>query len=292
MVLLAAAGFGTIAVFGKFGFDVGLNNPTMLGFRFLLASVVLLAFIGITGKAEVLQGRQLYAAIGLGLAYAVLTALFFWGLVYITAGLAVITLYVYPVWVYFISVTLLGEQLTRLKLIAIVVAMGGVIAIVGVDIDAIDVRGIALVLGASVAYAIYTTGNRVVVADIDADVLATFAMTVCGVFFLGYGSATNTLFIPASLEQWGVILGLALVGTAAPIALFVHGLELVEASRASVLTLAEPPVAVILGILLLGEVLTLGVVIGGSMVLLGVLMIQRDRTTTRPAAGLPPDDGG
>lgn len=290
MVLLAAAGFGTIAIFGKFGFEVGLNNPTMLGFRFLLAAILLLAYLGGTGQFEVITGRPLWVAIGLGVAYAALTAAFFWGLVYIPAGLAVITLYTYPVYVYIISVTLLNEEITRLKLIAMVVALGGVVAIVGIDFGGLDLRGIGLVMLAAVAYALYTTGSRVAVAESEADVLAAIAIVVCALIFLGHGAITNELFMPSSMEQWGVVVGLAVIGTAAPIALFVNGLELVEASRASILTLAEPPVAVFLGIVLLGEVLTAGVVIGGTMVLLGILLIQRDRTTARPAAGPPVEE--
>lgn len=290
LVLLAAAGFGTIGIFGKVGFAVGLNNPTLLTFRFLIAAAILLAVLLATGRGGVVTGRPLAVAVLLGLAYAALAAGFFWGLVYIPAGLAAITLYTYPVYVYLIAITLLGEGLTRLKLVAIVLAIGGVLAIVGLDIDGLDLRGIALVSLAAVSYALYTTGSRAAVADIDADVLATVAIAVTAGVFLVYGLASDTVFVPTSVDQWAVIVGLAIVGTAVPIVLFVHGLERVEASRASILTMAEPPVTVVLGVLLLGEVLTAGILLGGTMILAGVVLIQHDRATTRPAAGPPPAD--
>ncbi len=292
LVLLAAAGFGTIGIFGKVGFEAGLNNPTILTFRFLIAGALLLAFLAVTGRGEVITGRPLYVAIGLGLAYAVLSGGFFWGLVFIPAGLAAITLYTYPVYVYLISVTLLNEQLTWLKIVAILLTLGGVLAIVGLDIGGVDLRGVLLVLLAAMSYAIYTTGSRVAVADTDADVLAAVAIVVTALVFLVYGLVSETVFVPHSFEQWGVIVGLAIVGTAAPIVLFVHGLELVEASRASILSMAEPPVTVFLGILLLDEIVTPGIVIGGTLILVGILLIQRDRATARPAAGTLVDDRG
>lgn len=290
LILLAAIGFGTIGIFGKLGFDAGLNNPTILTFRFLIATVFLTAFLWFTGRGEVVTGKPLYIATGLGIAYALLAAGFFWGLVYITAGLASITLYTFPIYVYLISVVLLGERLTGLKLIAIVLAIGGVLAIVGLDVGNIDLRGIVLVSLAAMAYAIYTTGSRVAVADIDADVLATVAIGVSAAVFLLYGLISGTVFLPAGIDQWGVILGLALFGTAIPIVLFVHGLELIEASRASIVAMAEPPVTVILGVVLLGEILTIGILIGGTMILIGILLIQRDRTVARPAVSLPTDE--
>ncbi|MFP4589915.1 MAG: DMT family transporter [Halobacteriales archaeon] len=287
MVLLAAAGFGTIAVFGKLGFAAGLNNATMLGFRFPIAAVVLWAVVLARRGLPRVPRRQAAGALGLGVAYTVLTGAFFWGLVYLTAGLAVITLYTYPIYVFIIAVVLLGEAVTRRKLVALLLAIGGVVVIVGLDTSGVDPLGLALVSAAAVAYAVYTTGSRVAVADLNPDVLSTLAMTGAAVLFAGYGLLSGTMFVPSSTDQWGVVIGLALLGTAAPITLFAYGLERVEASRASVLTTAEPPVAVALGVLLLDESLSPGVLVGGAMVLGGIVLIQSERTAAPPAVAPP-----
>lgn len=288
LVLTAAAGFGTLGIFGRVGYEVGLNTTTLLTYRFVIAAVLLVIYLAATGRGTSMRGRSLGLAVGLGLAYAVISGGYFAGLVYIPAGLAAITLYTYPVYVYLIAVVVLGERLTRLKLVAMLLAIGGIVAIVGADVQGVDLRGIALVMVAAVAYAIYTTGNRHVVGDLDADSLATLAVVTTAAVFLAYGLVADTLFVPSGTGQWGVIVGVALVGTAAPIVLFVHGLELVEASRASILAMAEPPVTVVLGIILLGEALTVGLVVGGSMILLGIILIQRDHASVRPAS--PPTD--
>lgn len=289
MVLLAAAGFGTIAVFGKLGFEVGLNNPTMLGWRFPLAALLLWGAIAARRGHRHLTRPSTAVALGLGVAYTVLTAAFFWGLLYITAGLAVITLYTYPIYVFAIAVVFLGEGVTRRKLLALVLAIAGVVIIVGLDTSVVDVRGLLLVSVAAVAYAIYTTGSRVAVADLRPDLLATVAMTGAAGLFAGYGLLTGTLVVPEGADQWGVVGGLALFGTALPVMSFAYGLERVEASRASVLTTLEPPVAVALGVVVLGEALSPGILVGGLLVLAGIVLIQTDRAVGRPA--VPATDG-
>lgn len=291
MVLLAAVGFGTIGIFGKLGFEAGLNNPTMLMFRFAIATVLLGLLLVRPGRSIRINKREFPVAIGLGVAYAVLAGGFFWGLIYIPAGLAAITLYTYPIYVFAISVVILGEVINRRKLTALALALFGIIAIVGLDTAGYDPRGLILVSLAAIAYAIYTTGSRVAVHNIEAEWLALFAVGTTSLVFLGFGLATDTLFIPYTLEQWTIIVGLAIFGTAAPIVLFVYGLGFIEASRASVLTTAEPPVTVFLGVIVLHEVLTVGILAGGAMILLGIILIQLDQRTTRPAVASTEGEG-
>lgn len=292
LVFLAATGFGTIAIFGKLGFDAGLNNPTLLSFRFLIAAVILWLALTVMTNAPRPRGRPLAIAAGLGVAYSLLTAGFFAGLVFITAGLAAITLYTYPIYVYVISVLALGETITRLKGVALALAIGGIVVIIGVDAAAIDLRGIVLVSIGALAYAVYTTGSRMATRTIHPGQLATIAMAVTAMIILTYGFAVDAIFLPTTLRQWGIIVGLGIVGTALPILLFVHGLRLLEASRASVITTFEPVVTVFLGVLVLAEPLTAGILVGGSLVLAGILLIQVDRPSARPAAGTPPQQPG
>ncbi len=279
LVLLAAVGFGTIAVFGTLATATGLNNPTLLTFRFALATALLVGYLAYRGDAAKPSGRRLPAMVGLGLAYAVLTAAFFRGLLSVPAGLATITLYTYPVYVFLIGAAVLDERLTVRKLVALAVAVVGVGLIVGVDAAGVDPMGIVLVSIAAMAYAVYTTGSRAAVETIGADRLATAAMATTGACFLAYGLATDTLFLPTTSRQWAIIVGLAVVGTVVPILLFVNGLRFVEAGRASIVSTIEPVVTVLLGIAVLGERLSPLILLGGTLVLVGVVLIRSGEPT-------------
>jgi drug/metabolite transporter (DMT)-like permease len=156
---------------------------------------------------------------------------------FVPAGVAGITFYTFPVYVYALSVTLLDEQLSARKVGALVLALSGVFLIVAGDGTGVDVAGIRLVLLAAFGNACYITGSRAALASIEAGVLAGTALTGTAVSFLGFGLVSGRLFVPAGVDQWLVVLG----------------------------------------ILLLGEVLTPAVAVGSGLVLSGVVVIQTDR---------------
>ena len=260
MVLFAAAGFGTLAIFGKFAEEAGLNTTTLLTFRFVVAAVLLWLGLVVWGRARLLSGRRLRAALALGVLYATFSALFFWGLLFVPAGVAGIAFYTYPVGVYVLSVTFLDEGLSGRKLVALVFALGGV----------------ALIVLAAAGYAGYITGSRAAVASVSADILTGVALIATALVFVAFGLGSGRLFLPTTVDQWVPILGTAVLGTTLPLFLYVSGLERIEASRAAVTSTVEPVVTVLLGISILDEAFTLSLVSGGALVLGGVLLIQTD----------------
>jgi len=276
MVLVASAGFGTLAIFGKFAEEAGLNTTTLLTYRFLLGTALLWVALAVWGRARLLPGRKLRIALGLGVLYAAFSALFFWGLLFVPAGIAGITFYTFPVFVYALSVTALDERLSPRKLGALVLALAGIFLIVGGDGSGIDPFGVGLVLLAAFGYACYITGSRAALASIEATVFAGTALIGTALSFLGFGLVSGRLIVPAGTDQWLLIFGIAVVGTALPLLLYASGLDRVEASRASIISTSEPVVTVLLGIALLGELLTPVVVAGGILVLAGVVLIQTD----------------
>lgn len=112
VVLVSAAGFGTLAVLGEYAFAAGLNIPSVLALRFGAASVVLWPLLLASRSTDALRlrGRTLGFALALGLlGYTGQSALFFWGLEYLTAGMTTLVLYTYPVFVLVLSRVALGE---------------------------------------------------------------------------------------------------------------------------------------------------------------------------------------
>lgn len=276
MVFTAAAGFGTLAIFGKLATAIGLNTESLLLFRFIVATALMWLVLWVTGRAKLLTGQQLGVALAVGVVYAVMTWLFFEGLKSLSAGIAAIIFYTYPVHVFVISSALLDERITRTKLFALVLSLVGVVLIIGVTPSGANVIGVALVLFAAIAYATYTTGSRVALSTLDTAQLTATAMIATTISMIPLGFLTGQLTVPAGVDEWGVVLGIAIVGTAVPIGLYVAGLNRIEASNASIIGTSEPLMTVLLGVILLGESVTLVTAIGGALVLLGVLMIQRD----------------
>ncbi len=276
MALVAAACFGTLAIFGKIAEDIGLGTTTLLTYRFVLGALLIWLGLALWGRARLLESDQRRVALALGLLYALFTGLYFWGLLYIPAGLTALVFYTYPIYVYVLAVWLLDESLSRYKLGALAVALVGVVLIVGGDADAVDTVGVALVMLAALGLAGYIVGSRAALATIDSDVLAGTALLGTAGAFLVFGVGSGRLTTPNGPDQWLVILGIASVGTAFPMFVYIAALDRIQASHASVLGTAEPLVAVVLGIVLLDEALGWLLFVGGALILVGVVIIQAD----------------
>lgn len=274
MVLVGSAGFGTLAIFGKFAAEASLNTTTLLTYRFSFGTALLWLGLVLWGRARLLPRVKLWTALGLGLLYAVFSGLFFWGLLFVPAGVAGITFYTFPVYVFVISALVLDESISKRTLGALALAVGGVVLIVGGDAASFDTVGIGLVLLAALGYAGYITASRAALASTDADLLAGTAMVATTLSFLGFGLVSGRLFVPTGETQWLIIVGISVIGTALPILLYVSGLDRIEASHASVLSTAEPVATVLLGVVLLGETLTISLLVGGLLVVAGIVAMQ------------------
>ena len=275
LVVVSALGFGTLGIFGKLAAAAGLSIPTVLTFRFLFATVLVWSWLGVRGRLRLLSGRDLLVGLGLGcFGYATMSLLYFLGLEYLTAGLTGIVLYTYPVFVVALAVAVLGEPVTKRTLVALVVALAGVVLITGADPAGADPRGVAIVLFAAIVYATYIVVSRQTLATVDSQTLTAHVLPAATVSFLVFGGATGRLQMPTTSESWLIIAGIAVVATVVPIVAFFAGLSRIGASRTSIVSTIEPAGTLALGALVLGEPVTLVTLGGGALVVVGVVLVE------------------
>ncbi|ELY40672.1 DMT family transporter [Natronorubrum sulfidifaciens] len=276
-VLISAVGFGTLGIFGVLAAEEGLSIPAVLALRFSIATVVVWTILRIRGRFRLLTGRTLAIALALGgIGYATQSGLYFFGLEFMTAGMVAIVLYTYPAFVVCIVAITNPERVTRHLLIALSLSVAGVALITGADPAGVDPRGIAIVLGAALAYSLYIVVSQQALVTVDAELLTAFVLPAAAVTFVVFGAGTDTLTMPATVTAWGVTVAIAVVATVIPVLTFFAGIAKIGASRASVISTAEPAVTVALGALLLGEPVTIVTVVGGTLVITGVILIQRE----------------
>lgn len=276
MVLVAATGFGTLAIFGKLAEAAGLTRPTLLFFRFLIAAGIVWAVLVARREAQFLSGEPLRATAVLGVIYALLTLSYFWGLSFMTASLTSIVFYTYPIWVFVLSVLLLDEQLTRPVVAALGLAIAGVVLVIGIDTATVSLFGLGLVLVAAVGYAIYNVAGRALTADTSPRLLTAHVLVVA-MAIIGIRWVQAGINLPRTPTHWWIILGIGILGTGAPLLLLYEGLRRIEATHASILGTAEPVSTVIIGVAFLGEALPLRTVAGGLLILAGVTLVQTTR---------------
>lgn len=277
LVLVSAVGFGTLGIFGLYAQQAALSIPTVLAVRFLLAAVVVWALLAARGRVRLLRGRTLAIAFGLGaFGYATQSGLYFVGLEFMTAGLVAIVLYTYPAFVVVIAIGVLDERATPAMIAALCLALGGVALVTGADPAGASLIGVAVVLGAAMAYSAYITVSRALLVRVEPLVLTAHVLPAAGITFVAVGALTGELAVPTAPSAWLILLCIAVLATALPVVTFFAGLQYVGASRAGIISTVEPPVTVALGAVLFAEPVTTATIVGGALVLLGVVVLERE----------------
>jgi len=164
-----------------------------------------------------------------------------------------------------------GERVSGLRLIGLLIGMGGVVALLGLDVGGDEQRllGAALVLLAATGYAASALLiKRPTIA----------ALPSLGVVTVECVTATIVLSplavtrLPSKIPDLEVIVSLFVLGlicTALAYLIFFALVAEVGASRGTVITYVNPVVSVFLGVTLLGEPLTVAIFVGFLMIIVG-----------------------
>jgi DME family drug/metabolite transporter len=202
------------------------------------------------------------------------------------AALASILLYTAPAWVALGAALWLGERITRRKLAALALTVGGValVALAGSGGDAGVVRPSAPALGwglvAGLAYAsYYLFGKRYFTRypppTVFAYALPTAALALWPV----------VRFAPKGALAWATIAFIAVVPTYLAYLVYGIGLRRVDATRAATIATLEPVVAAGLAYAFWGEALGALGYAGAALVLAGVLAATAGAHAPEPRGG-------
>lgn len=185
-----------------------------------------------------------------------------------------------PIFAGMIGYFIYNERLSRRWFTATALALAGcaLLTFAGDSGDAleggVDTLGLLLAISAGASYAIYTAASKSLLATYTPD-------AVMAVFFSGGALLLAPLLLGQSLAWVAdpagalVIVHLGLMTVAVAYGLFARGLMRVPAAVAVTLTLAEPLTAGLLGVLLLGERLSLAGWLGVGLLLLGLWWLVR-----------------
>jgi drug/metabolite transporter (DMT)-like permease len=231
----------------------------------------------------------------LGIGDAMNVVLFFAAYQKTTVAIAVLTHYLTPIFVAVAAPLVLREKARPRTFFAVGVAFAGLVLLLEpwrVDLGRGDVVGAALGAGSAVFYASNVLVNKRLVKAFSGSEL---------MFFHGL-VATPLLFALVPRAEYANVssdaLRVVFLGAFGPGALggllFVWGLRRIAASHASVLTLLEPFVAVVLAAAVLGESLGLVCFLGGALILGGAIAVVTGPSQDRgpgPSPNTTPNDG-
>ncbi|MBN2146022.1 MAG: EamA family transporter [Anaerolineales bacterium] len=271
-IITSAASFGTLAIFGRYAYQAGLDTPTLLFLRFTSAAL-LMALVMLLRRQPLPRGRALLLLIAMGgIGYVAQSFCYLTAIKFASAGLVALLLYLYPTFVALLSVLILKARLTRPKVIALVFATIG--TALTANPQGGEWTGILLALSAAAIYAVYIIVGARVMQQVSPLQSSTVIFASAGAVFAPL-SLLNGLHWPQSLSGWWPVAAVSIVATIIPVFTFLAGLQRIGPTDASMLSTFEPIVTVLLAALLFSERLSLLALLGGGFILAAVLILVR-----------------
>lgn len=272
LIAISAASFGTLAIFGRFAYEDGMDIFTILFLRFGV-SAAFMTMILLLRKEQFPRGRILAQLVGMGaLGYVGQSFSYLTAINYASAGLVALLLYLYPIFVAVLSTVFLNEKLTRIKVTALMLALFGTALTVGPAGG--QMAGILLAISAALIYSIYIIVGTNVMKHVSAVQSSTVIFASAGIVY-GLLTLSNGAHFPADNSGWLAMSGIILISTIIPVVTFLAGLERIGPTNAAMLSTLEPVVTVLLAAWLFGERLMPIVMVGGGLILAAVILLTK-----------------
>ncbi len=272
LIAISAASFGTLAIFGRFAYENGMDTFTVLFLRFGV-SASFMTVILLLRKEHLPRGRILAQLIGMGaLGYVGQSFLYMTAIKYASAGLVALLLYLYPMFVFILSVFVLHEKATMIKITALILALIG--SALTVNPNGGQLLGGLMAIGGALIYSIYIIVGTNVMKHVSPVQSSLVIFASAGAVF-GMLAFSNGTHFPSTSFGWLAMLGIIIVSTIIPVVTFLAGLERIGPTNAAMLSTIEPIVTVLLAAWLFGDKLLPIVMVGGGLILVAVILLTR-----------------
>lgn len=275
-VLAAAAGYSTLPVLVKLALAAGARIWPLVAWRFLVAAVVVWAYVGLTGRRLPPQ-RSVWALLALGAVYSGDAIAFLVGLQWVPAATASLIFFTYPALVVVLAALVLGQRLSVPRMVAVILTVAGCALTAGAGLHGGEPRGIVLILLGVLLIALFVVAGDPVMRDLPAHGASAVVLTGTAMVALLAAGLTGGMDLGGGREAALLTALVGLLATALPVTLFLAGIKGIGAGRAAIYSTVEPALTVLLAAWLLAERLTWGQLLGGALILAGVLWLRVER---------------
>ena len=263
--------FGSIGIFVK---NINLPSIEIAFLRAVIGSLFLLCS-GLIMKQKIslkLIKENILILILSGTFLGLNWILLFQAYKYTTISNATLSYYFAPVFVIILAPVILKEKLTVIKILSIIMAMGGLFLIVSARSSNIagdynHIIGIMYGLSAAVLYASVILMNKFIkkLSGFDSTLIQLVVATVVLLPSIIYKGNLNLGNIDAL--TWIFILIIGILHTGIAYLLYFSSVKEVKGQSIAILSYIDPISAVIMASIFLGETITLVKIIGGILIL-------------------------
>ena len=273
LLLLSALGFTIAIIFANMAYRDGMDVHTINLARYFATVVLLFLFQIIRGRNLKLPPRERYTSLALGISVFMMGIGYLGAIQYIPISLAVLLFYTAPFLVTIIARFTENEPLTNIRLIAILMAFVGLgLALKIQSVHTLNWRGVAFGFLSALGCASFVITSSLTLRTVDPQAVNFHCLAggtaLFAVFLIFMGGPTGTFTLQAFLKVGGSAVALT-VGYVT----FFAGLGIIGPVKTSMLLNAEPIYTIILAAILLGDRLSFIQWVGGTLVIMGIILI-------------------
>lgn len=284
--MLGVLGFSVKAILIKLAYAWHpVDALTLLALRMLFSApffAVLAWWAARQATSTPLQPADWRSVLWLGfIGYYLASLLDFLGLMYISAALERLVLFLYPTMVVLLSALLLGTPVTRRSVVALALPYAGILLVFAHDLVVTGAAkalwtGSSLVFGSAFFYALYLVRSGSVIGRLGPLRFVSFGMLASAGFVLVHFFLTRDaemLVVPPSV--YALSLAMAVFSTVLPTLLVAEAIRRIGANASSLIGSLGPVFTIGLGVVVLDEPLHLVQLAGAALVLVGVTLVTR-----------------
>ena len=275
--IISGVSFGMIPLFSIPVIAAGMDNVSILVYRFLFGSAAMLAILLLRKTNMRVSLSELLRIVLLAIFYITTALATLECYKYLSSGIATALVYTDPIWCALIGLAFLGDKFSIKLTSSILLASLGVMMMTGVfsGDGTFSMIGLLLGLASGLAYGIYLIlVPRLKVKHI-ASLKLTFYVFFTGMWLLiAYSLMTNggVEEVPDS-SCWLDLALLGLIPTAISNICVTVSLKLIDSTIVAILGAFEPLTAMVVGVVILGEPLGFIGVFGGMLILVAVAIL-------------------
>ena len=268
--------WGSTWLFIKIGLK-DLPPLTFAGIRFVIASAILIAIVAVRRLpfSDLITNWRLLALTGV-LSFSFNYGFIFWGEQYISSGLAALHQATIPAFgLVFAHFYLPGERITPRKVTGVVLGILGVGVVFSNQLTVGEEKSLAGCVAIVLSSIIVAYSNVLVKArgkHIDPVIMAAGQMLfgLVPLLVIGISLEGNPVYYRWTMRAVVSLFYLAIVGSVIAFVLYYWLVRKIDVTKSMLIALVTPVVAVIVGIIVLGERINWRTLLGGAMIISGI----------------------
>lgn len=260
--------------------SLGLGPADALVIRYVPVALIWMIVLAVTGGWRIARRdwpRLLIVGLVGLFGYAVASM---YGFQHVPAGIGGLIYATQPLFLALLAVVMLGERLTMSVILGLLLAILGTVILVwndlaGAALSHSHLLGVVLVLLASFAWAFYSIPGKAIFLRYGTVPITAMSTIIATVPMLALASpGTLDTMAAMTTRQWLEVLYLAICSTFLAMLTWTYAAAKLPAATTGAFLYLIPVIAVLAGVLILGETLTWSTILGGLCIILGVAVAQ------------------